>query len=151
MIGTAEERIDQKLQDIRNVVAGTVLADLSHEPLLMLVHCRIGVRPVPRQHLHGVAAHGADLLHAPVGNRARLAAAGRLLHAVLFQRHDQAAAWRQQIDRGGHCEIWVEQHRAAMRSEVLDQEALCRRDVGIFDLVPRDAFAFAIASNNGGR
>jgi hypothetical protein len=69
----------------------------------------------------------------------RLAAAGGLLDTVLFRRNDQAAAGRQQIDRGGHGEVRVEQHRAAMRREVLDEKALRRRDVGIFDLIPRDA------------
>ena len=136
VIGAAEEGIDQKFEHIGNVVARALLADLAHELLLMRVDGGIGVRPIPRQHLDGVTAHGADFRHAPVVDHARLAAAGRFLDTMLLQRHDQPAMRRQQIDRGRHGEIRIEQHRAAMRRQRLDQQPLGRGDVGIGDLIP---------------
>ncbi len=139
MIGATEERIDQKLQHIGNVVARTFLSDLAHEPPLMFVDTSVGIGPVPGKHLDRVTANRTDLLHAPVGNGAGLAAARGLLDAVLLKRHDETAARGQQVDGGGHRKVRIEQHRAAMRREIFHQQPLGGSHVGIFDLVARDA------------
>ncbi len=120
-------------------MARAVLPDLAHELFLMLVDGGVGIGAIPRQHLHRVAADRADLFHAPVGNRPRLAAARSFLGTMLFQRHDETAARRQHVDCGRHREIRIEQHRAAMRREVFHQQAFCGGDIGIFDLIARDA------------
>ena len=102
----------------------------------MRVDGGIRVRPIPSQHLDSVSPHGADLDDAPVIDDARLAAAGGFLDPVLFQGHDQSTVRWQKVDRGRHRKIRIEQHRAAMRCQRLDQEALGRRDVGVGYLIP---------------
>ena len=97
---------------------------LAHEPHLMIVDACVGIGTVPVQHLDRVAADRSDLLHAPVGNGARFAAARGFLDAVLLQRHDEPAARGQQVDRGRHREVRIEQHRAAMRREAFHQQPL---------------------------
>ena len=101
----------------------------------MRVDCRVGVRPIPRQHLDGVTAHGADLGNAPVFDHTRLAAAGGFLDPMLFQCHDQSATRRHQIDRRRHRKVRIEQHRTAMWRERLDQQPLGGRNIGVGDLV----------------
>ena len=105
-------------------MARAVLPDLAHETLLMFVDAGVGIGTIPGQHLDRVAADRADLLDAPVGDGARFAAARGLLDAVLLQRHDEAAARGQQVDRGRHREVRIEQHRAAMRRKAFHQQPL---------------------------
>jgi hypothetical protein len=89
------ERVDQQLEDERDVEAAAGLAHRAHEALLVLVDLAAGVGAVVGQHLHPVAAHALDLGHRPALDRVRLAALGRLLEAVVLQRQDQALARRQ--------------------------------------------------------
>ena len=109
-----------------------LFADLAHEALLMRLDIGIwrpaDTTPAPsrrrrpwRGSLPTLQLSITRDLRPPV----------RLLDPMLFKRHDQSAARRQQVDRGRHGKIRIEQHRTAMRRQRLDQKPLGRRYVGI--------------------
>mmetsp|Transcript_9239 Transcript_9239/g.22226 ORF Transcript_9239/g.22226 Transcript_9239/m.22226 type:complete len:291 (-) Transcript_9239:323-1195(-) len=65
------EGVHQHLENERKVKLLARLPNLPHVLLLESTDARIGVRPVPRQHLHSITSNCFDLLHAPVLNLSR--------------------------------------------------------------------------------
>ena len=55
---------------------------------------------------------------------------------MLFESQDQSAVRRQQVDRRRNRKIRIEQHRAAIRRQRLDQQPLGSDDIGVGDLIP---------------
>ncbi len=78
LLGVARQRIDEQLEHERDVVPGAGLADALRESCCAAQTAGSRVRPVPGEHLHGVAARALDLLDRPVVDLRRQPAARRL-------------------------------------------------------------------------
>ncbi len=71
----------------------------------------------------------------------RASATGGLLPAVVLESYQQAGAAGQLLQRCRKAVIGIEQHRAGVLSQLLDQQALERHHVGKADLILGDAAA----------
>ena len=123
------ERVDQQLEHERDVVALAGLADALREILLGAAHRGVGVGPVPGQHLHGIAARALDLLHRPIVDLGRQAAARGFFEDRVLEREDHAARGVEHRDAARIRVVRVEQHRRRLRLQLADEHLLEPRDI----------------------